>query len=69
MKRKGERTLVLYSLTYYPITKSEPDRRLRAKPAHFVGHLPLARSSRARLLSSGMALSRLPLPHLLVHKL
>lgn len=25
MRRKGERTVVLYSITHYPITKNEPE--------------------------------------------
>jgi hypothetical protein len=36
MRRNGERTLVLYFITFGSITKSEPDSRLRAKPAHFL---------------------------------
>ena len=35
MRRKGERTFVLSSITYYPITKSEPDPCWRAKPRVF----------------------------------
>ena len=39
MRRKGKRTLVLYSITFCPITKSEPEPPLRAKAAHSSRHL------------------------------
>jgi len=40
MRRNGERTIVLYFITFGSITKSEPDSHLRAKTGHISGHLP-----------------------------
>jgi hypothetical protein len=40
MRRNGERTIVLYFITFGSITKSEPDSLFTLKPAHLSRLLP-----------------------------